>query len=103
MNVSTNVGRRFLNIVKKCFPDGHPLKKIFNKNTLKVSYSCMPNLDSKIKSHNKVLLESDDAKKADAAVKLCNCRDKSKCPLDGKCLTKEVVYQATVVSDFRGL
>ena len=32
-------------------------------------------------------------------VKLCNCRDRSKCPLDGKCLTKEVVYQATVVSE----
>ena len=98
MNVSTNVGRRFLNIVKECFPDGHRLKKIFNKNTLKVSYSCMPNLDSKIKSHNKVLLENDDTKKADTTVKLCNCRDRTKCPLDGKCLTKEVVYRATVVS-----
>ena len=28
--------------------------------------------------------------------KLCNCRQKSSCPLDGKCLTKSFVYKATV-------
>ena len=28
--------------------------------------------------------------------KLCICRQKSSCPLDGKCLTKCVVYEATV-------
>ena len=28
--------------------------------------------------------------------KLCNCRQNSSCPLDGKCLTKCVVYKATV-------
>ena len=64
-NISTNVGRKFLNIAKECFKDGHPLKKIFNKNTLKVSYSCMPNLDSKIKAHNKVLLDSAAERKPD--------------------------------------
>ena len=28
--------------------------------------------------------------------KLCNCRKKDQCPLDGKCLTDEVVYRAAV-------
>ena len=28
--------------------------------------------------------------------KLCNCPQKNSCPLDGKCLTKCVVYKATV-------
>ena len=28
--------------------------------------------------------------------KLCNCRQKSSCPLDGKCLTKCILYKATV-------
>ena len=37
-NVATNVGRKFLNIVKESFKEGHPQKKIFNKNTLKLSY-----------------------------------------------------------------
>ena len=42
--LKTNVGRKFLNIVNESFKKEHPLHKIFNKNTLKVSYSCMPSL-----------------------------------------------------------
>ena len=30
--------------------------------------------------------------------KECNCRKKDQCPLDGKCLTQNVVYQATVTT-----
>ena len=30
--------------------------------------------------------------------KLCNCRKKEECPLDGKCLIKNVVYRAEVKS-----
>ena len=54
-HVKTNVGKKFLSIVKDSFPKGHPLKKIFNKNTLKISYSCMPNLQSKISAHKNML------------------------------------------------
>ena len=43
-HVATNVGKKFLSIVNDCFRQDHPLRKIFNKNTLKLSYSCMPNL-----------------------------------------------------------
>ena len=42
-HVATNVGKKFLLIVNDCFRQDHPLRKIFNKNTLKISYSCMPN------------------------------------------------------------
>lgn len=28
-NVKTNLGRTFLNIIDRCFPNGHPLHKIF--------------------------------------------------------------------------
>ena len=55
-SVKTNLGRKFLNIVDKCFPKNHPLHKIFNRHTLKLSYSCMPNMKSIIASHNKTLL-----------------------------------------------
>ena len=41
-NVRTNLGRKFLGTVDKCFPQNHPLHKIFNRHTLKLSYSCMP-------------------------------------------------------------
>lgn len=41
-----------------------------------------------IKSHNKKLIN--DNKKPE---KLCNCRRKEDCPLDGKCRTENVVYK----------
>ena len=31
--------------------------------------------------------------------KMCNCRVKNACPLEGKCLSKSVVYKATVKQD----
>ena len=42
-NVSTNIGHRFLTLVNKHFPKDHQLRKIFNRNTIKISYSCMNN------------------------------------------------------------
>ena len=91
LSVKTNVAAEFLKIVDKCFPKGHILNKIFNRNTLKVSYSCTQNLENIIAGQNSKLLSTppvDD--------KLCNCKKDSVCPLGGKCITKELVYQATV-------
>ena len=51
-NVATNVGWEFLKIVEKNFLVNHKYNRIFNKNTVKVSYSCMNNMDSIIKNHN---------------------------------------------------
>ena len=39
-----NVGRTFLKILDEEFPESHVFHKIFNRNTVKISYSCMPNL-----------------------------------------------------------
>ena len=55
-NVSTNIGQTFLNIIDDEFPAGHPLHKIFNRNTVKISYSCMPNIKQIIDGHNKTKL-----------------------------------------------
>ena len=55
----------------------------------------MPNMKNIITSHNKKLLSVND----DMKEKGCNCRGGvSVCPLDGKCLTESLVYQATVTS-----
>ena len=35
-NAQTDIGRMFINLIDKCFPTGHKLKKIFNRNTIKV-------------------------------------------------------------------
>ena len=58
-NVKTNVGRKFLLVIDKCFPKNHPLNTIFNRHTLKLSYSCMPNKKAVISSHNKNMLAQD--------------------------------------------
>ena len=51
-NVKTNIARSFLKLVDTHFPTGNKLHKIFNRNTVKVSYSCMSNVKSIITSHN---------------------------------------------------
>ena len=43
-NVATNVGRTFLKILDEELSENHVFHKIFNRNTVKISYSCMPNL-----------------------------------------------------------
>ena len=55
-NVQTNVARDFLKLIDKHFPAASPLHKIFNRNTVKVSYSCMKNVKRVISSHNKRVL-----------------------------------------------
>ena len=72
------------------------MRKIFNRNTLKVSYACMPNIATTISSHNQKVLSG-----AEERQRLCNCRDKSRCPLSGNCQQQSIIYQATVVTDSR--
>ena len=48
-----------------------------------------------IKNHNqKILNECDDVENE----RKCNCRNKDICPLDGECLTGNVIYEATVTT-----
>ena len=91
-NAKTNVGKIFMSLVRKHFPRHHKFHKIFNPNTLKLSYSCMPNVESIIKQHNSKLLNPVHLNQLEP----CNCRNPQQCPLDGKCLTKCIVYKSTV-------
>ena len=97
-NVNTNIGQKFLKIIDECFPKAHPLHRIFNRNTLKLSYSCMPNIKSVIACHNKSVLNKLTEQQT-PAVNECNCRQKTTCPLNGKCQTEGIVYQATVTRE----
>ena len=81
-NVHTNVGNKFVTLLSSCFPPNYKLYKIINKNTVKLSDSCMNNVQQIINSHNKTILTST----AENNNKLCNCREKNSCPLNGKCL-----------------
>ena len=92
-NVSTNVAKRFLNLLDQHFPKSNKLHAIFNRNTVKVSYSCTQNMSSMIKSHNKKVINK-DVKES----KSCNCRVKSECPLNGQCQVTDIIYKCTVLS-----
>ena len=88
-----------MRIVRECFPRGHALRPIFNRNTLKLSYSCMPNAKSTIDAHNRRLLKQTNTSESTSNASLCNCRKKENCPLENQCLTRGIVYQATVTTE----
>lgn len=69
--------------------------KIFNASTIKLSYCCTTNMENIIKQHNAKILKQPP----DENERLCNCRNKTQCPLDGKCLSKCIVYKATVEAE----
>ena len=52
-NVKTNVGAEFLKAVNSSFPQDHPLRPLFNRNTLKVSYRTTANMGQVISRHNR--------------------------------------------------
>ena len=92
-SVKSNIGRQFLNLISRHFPTQNKLNKIFNKNTVKVSYSCMKNVGAIISSHNKNLLHP----RIDQSG--CNCQNKSGCPLNSTCLTPKIIYLATITNN----
>ena len=98
VTVETDIGRKFLNLVDKHFTKRHRLYKIINRQTVKVSYSCMGNMERLIKGHNRKLLhEHTRGEKKDA--RKCNCSNRESCPLKGDCLQQGVVYLAKLKAD----
>jgi len=95
-NVKTNIGAKFLQLVRKHFQNTS-LAKIFNKNTVKVSYRCTPNIKSIISGHNKKVLNNRNNRQS-APPKMCHCTIRE-CPLNGECQLDSLVYQATVTDD----
>ena len=79
-NVTTNVAHRFLKLLDTHFPKGTKLHAILNRNTVKVSYSCMPNIDTLVKRHNARVCAEEQ--KTDEQERTCNCRRPSECPLE---------------------
>ena len=86
LSVKTNMEKLFSKMLKKHFPKANPLSKIFNKNTIKISYNWTRNMKSIISSHNKQILTPKNKQVG------CNCRVKNSCPLDNKCLTSQRFY-----------
>ena len=67
--------RRFIKLISKNFPLNHKFVKIFNKSTIKLTYSYMPNIRLKINGHNKKILQRNPTEPQ----KLCNFLVKEDC------------------------
>ena len=97
-----SIGHKWPALLDKYFPKDHKLRKIFNCNTIKTSYSFMNHTKQIINNHNQRILNSlkhindtaGDAKIKDN--KTCNCRQKNTSPLNRDYLQPSVIYQATV-------
>ena len=55
-NVATKIGRYFLNLIDKDFPRDSKFHKIFNRNSIKVSYTSKLNAKLVIILHNRKIL-----------------------------------------------
>ena len=69
------------------------MDKIFNKNNVKISCSCMNNISSILSTHNKNILNQKQTSFG------CNGRNKDNCPPDGECLTPNIIYCADIPAD----
>ena len=74
--VKSRVGGQILSLVDSCFTSTNPLRKIFNRHTVKVSYRTTPNMQQVITSHNRKLLTK-------PVIRKYTC--KLNCPVQGKC------------------
>ena len=89
--VSTNIAKIFLWLINRHFPKSHRLHKIFNRNTAKVSYSCMQSMPKIYKRHNSKITSTRSNQ-----LTLCNCRAKGECPMNVTCQTMDAVYDCCV-------
>ena len=99
--VTTNIGKKFLELIDTHFGKERPdkLHKIFNRHTIKLSYSCGQNIKNIIKAHNsKILKQTRQQNTQTERQNMCNCQDKRTCPIPDKCRTKTVVYKATATT-----
>ena len=81
-----------IKLISKQFPPNRKFVKVFNKNTIKLSDSCMPNIRSKIYGHNNKIVQP----KPTDPQKLCSSLVKEGCPMNVLCFTSSISYQATI-------
>ena len=96
---STDVGKHFRNLIEKHFIRGTDLGKLFNRNKLKISYSCLPNLRSKIAAHNRRVLFGGEETIHGGG---CNCHTPMECVMEGECKISDIIYKAEVLKEGEG-
>ena len=66
--------------------------KFFDQNNVKISYSCLANIKSVIDAHNRKILYPSPT----IGRRTCNCINIPQCPLQQKCLSNNILYQANI-------
>ena len=92
-NVVTRIRQSLLHLIDTHFPKTNIFNKIFNRNKVKVSYSSMQNIKGIINNHNMNILHQNNEIKDE-----CSCRNKKYCPLGGKYLSPNIIYQGKINS-----
>ena len=82
-------------LIKLSSLDIDRLHSYFKHNLIKLSYRCTPNIGKVILSRNAKLLA--DPPSPDE--KTCSCPRNKECPLGKKCLSKNIIYKATIKQD----
>ena len=95
--VETRVGRICLGLINKHFPRSYRYNKIFNKNTIKVNYSCLDKMETIIKQFDMKVMRP-----TPVADPPCDCSNPANCPLQGKCNSPNASYSAKVSHRERG-
>ena len=78
-------------MINRHFPKSHRLHKIFNRNTVKVSYSCMQNMSKIYKGHNSKATYAPCNR-----LTFCNCPEKGQCSMNGIFQNMDAVYDCPV-------
>ena len=92
---SINVGKYFLKLIDKHFKHDKILHKIFNRKTLKISFSCTKNIFQIINDHNKEIIkefqDQTNNNNNNSKQNECNCKT-----MNGLCNLNNVVYQGII-------
>ena len=79
-SIKINIGKIFLELLSKHFRKNQKMHKIFNRNAVKISYSCTKNIGSIILANNRNILNTIVQSHG------FTCRVKSSCFVNGECL-----------------
>ena len=90
------VARKAFSIIDEYLFKNNFLSRIFNKNSVKISYKTLPGaaLSGVIASHNRRVLNVN----VDTPARSCNCRRAKLCPVGGFCLKENMIYRVDVTA-----
>ena len=81
---------------QKHFPNNRKYHKIFNKNNVKNSYSCIANIKSIVNMHNKDVIEEKETRAVN-----CKCINKPDYHLSNQFQITSIIYETKIPSNFR--